>query len=113
MYRKRRSFFRSSERGVEEIFWAFRDRLLDLKNDRGFRYILLYKNHGEPAGATLEHTHSQLIALPIVPKRVREEVDSAKRYYHEKERCIFCDMIRQEIDIGDRMILGNEYFLAF
>ncbi len=100
------------QKAVEEILWACRDRMLDLKNDRRFRYILLFKNHGEPAGASLEHTHSQLIALPIVPRRVREEVDSAKRYYDEKERCIFCDMIRQEIDIGDRMILGNEHFLA-
>ena len=81
---------------------AFRDRALDLKNDRRFRYILLFKNHGEAAGASLEHTHSQLIALPIVPKRVREEVDSSKRYYDEKERCIFCDMIRQEIETDSR-----------
>ena len=44
--------------------------------------------------------HSQLIALPIVPKRVREEVDAARHYYREKERCIFCDMIRQEIGVG-------------
>ena len=101
-----------SQKCVEEVLWSCRERMLDLKNDRRFRYILLFKNHGEPAGASLEHTHSQLIALPIVPRRVREEVDSAKRYYDEKERCIFCDMIRQEIDIGDRMILGNESFLA-
>jgi UDPglucose--hexose-1-phosphate uridylyltransferase len=101
-----------SDKPVEEVLWAYRDRMLDLKNDRRFRYILLFKNHGEPAGASLEHTHSQLIALPIVPKRVREEVDNAKRYYDEKERCIFCDMIRQEMDTGTRMILENDYFLA-
>jgi UDPglucose--hexose-1-phosphate uridylyltransferase len=59
------------EKAVEETLWAYRDRMLDLKNDRRFRYILLFKNHGEAAGASLEHTHSQLIALPIVPKRVR------------------------------------------
>src|SRR5580698_4570849 len=101
-----------SERSVEETLWAFRDRMLDLKNDRRFRYILLFKNHGEPAGASVEHTHSQLIALPIVPNRVREEVDSAKHYYDEKERCIFCDMIHQEIEAGDRMIIGNDHFVA-
>jgi UDPglucose--hexose-1-phosphate uridylyltransferase len=53
-----------------------------------------------------------LIALPIVPKRVREEVDSSKRYYQEKERCIFCDMIRQEVDTGVRVINENEHFIA-
>jgi UDPglucose--hexose-1-phosphate uridylyltransferase len=100
------------EKGIEDVLWAYRDRMLDLKNDRRFRYILLFKNHGEAAGASLEHTHSQLIALPIVPKRVREEVDSAKRYYTEKERCIFCDIIRQEIEDGMRVIAENEQFLA-
>jgi UDPglucose--hexose-1-phosphate uridylyltransferase len=101
-----------SEKGIEDVLWAYRDRMLDLKNDRRFRYVLIFKNHGSAAGASLEHTHSQLIALPIVPKRVREEVDFAKRYYQEKERCIFCDMIRQELDSEVRVITQNEHFLA-
>jgi len=100
------------EKALEETLWAYRDRGLDLKNDRGFGYILLFKNHGEAAGATLEHTHSQLIALPIVPKRVREEVDSSKHYYDEKERCIFCDIIRQEIETDKRVILNDDHFVA-
>jgi len=101
-----------SDRAVEEVLWAYRDRVVDLKNDRRFRYVLLFKNHGEPAGASLEHTHSQLIALPIVPKRVREEVDNSKRYFDEKERCIFCDMIHQEIETEKRVILENDQFIA-
>ncbi len=101
-----------NDQQVEEVLWSYRDRMLDLKNDRRFRYILIFKNHGEAAGASLEHTHSQLIALPIVPKRVREEVDSAKRYFNEKERCIFCDMIRQEMDTGVRVISENEHFIT-
>jgi UDPglucose--hexose-1-phosphate uridylyltransferase len=101
-----------SDDGVEQVLWAYRDRVQDLKNDRRFRYILLFKNHGEPAGASLEHTHSQLIALPIVPKRVREEVDNAKHYYDEKERCIFCDMIRQEVETETRVIFENDHFIA-
>ncbi len=52
---------------IEDVLWAFRDRILDLKKDRRFKYILLFKNHGEAAGASLEHSHSQLIALPILP----------------------------------------------
>ena len=83
-------------RQVEDVLWAYRDRILDLKKDRRFKYILIFKNHGEAAGASLEHPHSQLIALPVVPKRVREEVDGAREHYNLKERCIFCDIIRQE-----------------
>src|SRR5205807_1213550 len=63
--------------------------------------------------ARVEHPHSQLIALPIVPRRVREEVDNCWHYYDEKERCIFCDIIRQERDTGERMINENEQFVAF
>jgi len=100
------------ERAVEDVLWGYRDRMLDLKNDKRFRYILIFKNHGEAAGATVEHPHSQLIALPIVPRRVREEVDNCWHYYDEKERCIFCDIIRQERDTGERAIGENEQFIT-
>lgn len=100
------------ERAIEDVLWAYRDRMLDLKNDKRFRYVLIFKNHGEAAGSSLEHPHSQLIALPIVPKRVREEVDASKHYFHEKERCIFCDVIRQEQDTGIRVISENEHFIS-
>ena len=101
-----------SERGVEDILWACRDRILDLKKDPRFRYILLFKNHGEAAGASLEHPHSQLIATPIIPKRVQEELDGAKEYYNYKERCVFCDMVRQEMNQGVRVVTQNEDFVA-
>ena len=60
----------------------------------------------------VEHPHSQLIALPIVPRRVREEVDNCWHYYDEKERCIFCDIIRQERDTGERVIGENDHFIT-
>jgi UDPglucose--hexose-1-phosphate uridylyltransferase len=101
-----------SEKQIEDVFWAFRDRVLDLKKDARLIYILIFKNHGEAAGASLEHTHSQLIALPVVPKRVREEMDGAKRYYDYKERCIYCDIVRQESDTGHRVILESDFFIA-
>jgi UDPglucose--hexose-1-phosphate uridylyltransferase len=99
-------------RRVEDVIWSYRDRILDLKKDRRFRYILIFKNHGEAAGASLEHTHSQLIALPVVPKRVREEVDSAREYYNFKERCVFCDILRQETEASIRVIAENSDFVA-
>jgi UDPglucose--hexose-1-phosphate uridylyltransferase len=101
-----------SPRAIEDVLWAYRDRVLDLKNDKRFRYALIFKNHGDAAGASLEHSHSQLIALPIVPKRVREEVDAARHYFRDKERCIFCDVIRQETEAGVRVISENDQFIA-
>ena len=97
-----------TEKRIEDVLWAFRDRMLDLRKDTRFRYILIFKNHGEAAGASLEHSHSQLIALPIVPKRIREEVDGARQYFQYKERCIYCDIIRQEMESQVRIIAENE-----
>ena len=89
-------------RAMEEVLWAYRDRMEDLKKDTRFQYTLIFKNEGIIAGATLEHTHSQLIALPIVPIQVLEEIEGCKRHYDIKERCIFCDIIRQEMPDAHR-----------
>ena len=101
-----------SEPEIERVLWAYRERVADLKQDRRFRYILIFKNHGAPAGATLEHPHSQLIALPIVPDFVREEIEGSRRHYRDKERCVFCDIIRQEVSAGRRVIHENADVVA-
>jgi UDPglucose--hexose-1-phosphate uridylyltransferase len=101
-----------AEQRVEDILWACHDRVLDLKKDERFRYILLFKNHGRAAGASLAHPHSQLIATPIIPKRVREELNGAREYYDYKERCVFCDIARQELSQGLRIISENDDFVA-
>ncbi|MGH9470250.1 MAG: galactose-1-phosphate uridylyltransferase, partial [Terriglobia bacterium] len=101
-----------SPRQIEDVLWAFRDRILDLKKDQRFRYILIFKNHGDAAGASLEHSHSQLIGLPIIPKRVLEELTGAKDYFEYKDRCIYCDVIRQEAQSGVRVIAENPAFVA-
>src|SRR6185437_11629175 len=100
------------EKRIEDVLWAFRDRIIDLRKDRRFKYILIFKNHGEGAGASLEHPHSQLIALPILPKQVVEELEGAKRYFANKERCIFCDIMRQEIELKVRVAAENQDFLT-
>jgi UDPglucose--hexose-1-phosphate uridylyltransferase len=99
-------------KSVEDTFWAFLQRIKDLKNDPRFRFILIFKNHGEAAGATLEHSHSQLIALPIIPETITEEVAAARRHYQYKERCIFCDLLHQERGDKRRVVSENEQFIA-
>lgn len=100
------------EKRVEDVFWAFRDRIVDLKKDRRMQYLLIFKNHGESAGASLEHTHSQLIALPVIPRRVQEELEGARRYFEFKDRCIFCDIVRQEVETASRVVLETQSFLV-
>jgi UDPglucose--hexose-1-phosphate uridylyltransferase len=98
---------------VESMFRAFRDRILDLKKDQRFRYITVFKNYGAAAGASLEHPHSQLIALPIIPLAVQADMEGAKTYHNYKDRCVFCDIIHQEQNTPNgRLILENVDFIA-
>ncbi len=99
-------------KGVAHVLTAYRDRIADLKNDQRLRYVLVFKNHGVAAGASLEHSHSQIIALPIIPRRVVEEIEGAKNYFNYKDRCVFCDIIRQEIQQKSRLILENNAFIS-
>jgi UDPglucose--hexose-1-phosphate uridylyltransferase len=97
---------------VKSVLWAYRERMTDLRRDHRLRYVLVFKNHGLAAGASLEHSHSQIIALPIVPKRVSEEIEGAKNYFLYKDRCVFCDIIRQELHQKSRVINENQAFVS-
>ena len=101
-----------SESEIERVLWAYRERILDLKRDTRLRHILVFKNHGAAAGATLEHTHSQLIALPIVPDFLREELAGARRHFAAKERCVFCDVLHEDLRDGRRIVQESAEIVA-
>jgi UDPglucose--hexose-1-phosphate uridylyltransferase len=91
---------------------AYRARLRALKTDRRWRYLLIYKNHGERAGATFEHVHSQLVALPFVPREAQDEINGADKHFEATGSCIFCDVIRSGSEPGERLVLNLEGFVA-
>jgi UDPglucose--hexose-1-phosphate uridylyltransferase len=95
-----------------QVFWAFRDRIIDLGKDPRFRYVMIFKNEGRAAGASLEHSHSQLVALPILPRMIVSELEGSQRYYKYKERCVYCDIIRQEISMDLRVVCQDDLFIA-
>ena len=97
---------------VADVLCAYRERVLDLKKDPRFDYVLVFKNHGEAAGASLEHPHSQLIATPIIPIMVVEELTGSAEYWSRKERCVWCDIVRQERREVGRVILEAQGFVA-
>lgn len=96
----------------EDTLWAYYKRLSDLKKDRRLKYVLIFKNEGEAAGATLDHSHTQLIALPIVPRTVKDEIAGAKHHFEIRERCLFCDIISQELGDGRRVVAEDENYIA-
>lgn len=98
---------------LASVLWMYRERYRDLDGDERFKYLLLFRNHGRPAGASLAHPHSQLIALPIVPKRAMEELEGAQQYFAREGRCVYCDLIRQEQAERTRVVWQNDEFIAF
>lgn len=98
---------------LEKIITLYRDRMADLEKDERLRYILIFKNSGRESGAFYEHPHSEILGTPIIPKRIKEELDGAKEYYAYKERCIFCDIMREEMRVGDRVIYETQDFISF
>jgi UDPglucose--hexose-1-phosphate uridylyltransferase len=98
---------------LRDVFWVYRERLADLKKDQRLVYGMLFKNVGAAAGASLEHTHSQLIVTPIVPISVQEEMTGSLEFYNYRGRCVFCDMIQQELSTEKRIVLDTPGFVAF
>jgi len=99
---------------IAAVFDVYIQRIKDLEQDERIKYVLLYKNYGVAAGGSpIRHCRTQLMALPVNPKRVKEELVGARRYYEYRERCIFCDMIRQECSTHTRVIERVDGFIAF
>ena len=99
-------------KAVQDLVWAYRDRILDLKKDARLVYALVFKNVGEQAGASLEHSHSQLICTPVVPKRVQEEMDRCGEFHRYRGRCLMCDIVEQSLGDDARLILKTEWFVV-
>ncbi len=98
---------------IQPILMAWQLRLSDLYRDDRLRYCVLFRNTGAEAGATISHPHSQIMAIPVVPGRVKSKLKAARDYYARKERCIFCDVLAQELAMGERIVMENDHFVAF
>ena len=99
--------------GVVRVLEAYKTRMTDLLRDGRMRHILIFRNYGRQAGASINHPHSQLIATPVTPKRIKEKLTGALEYYQYKERCIYEDILRQEIKEGTRLVYENAGFVCY
>ena len=104
---------KQSLQGVARVLEACRSRMLDLSKDIRMHYILIFKNQGARAGATMPHAHTQLIALPVTPIVLKEKLNAARAYYLEKDRNLFEDILKAERKSGDRMVFENDGFTVF
>jgi len=99
---------------IADVVRAYVARLVDLEGDKRMRYVLIFKNHGEQAGAhTISHSISQLMGLAVTPRSVKTKLMVARDYFATKERCLYCDVLQQELRERKRVIAENDDFLAF
>jgi len=98
---------------ITDVLIAYRIRILDLRRDFRFRYLVLFKNHGFQAGASLSHSHSQLIAVPLAPPVAATELKVCREFYDKKQRCLFCDLIDFELQTGDRVVKEFSNYVIF
>jgi UDPglucose--hexose-1-phosphate uridylyltransferase len=98
---------------VEEVVLAYRERYLALREDPRFKSIMIFKNHGIRAGTSLEHPHSQIVAIPVVPLSIRYRYEKAVSHFDDVGTCVFCDVIRENLRINSRVVCETERFLSF
>jgi len=106
-------FMDLSDEHAMRALGAYVARISDLKKDLRFRYVTLFRNVGAEAGQELGHPHSEITATPFIPRRAAYELRAALTHYENKERCLFCDIVRQELDQQARTVDWNELFVAF
>jgi UDPglucose--hexose-1-phosphate uridylyltransferase len=107
------SLARMSDDQIELVLEAYALRILDLKRDPRFKYITVFENRGALAGAEWEHPYSEVTATVFVPRRILYELRAAREWYEEKDRCVFCDILRQEESQGRRVVDTQGDYVAF
>lgn len=104
---------RLSIENIRDVLSVYRDRLVDLNRDPRLAHALIFKNQGAAAGASVHHSHSQLIATPFVPTAIRDELTASQEHYHSHGRNLFDEMIQQELANRSRIVVDTERFVAF
>ncbi len=111
-FRHDRQLWNASHADIEQFLLLAAHRIQDLKRDARFKYVSIFKNHGASAGQEFEHPTSQLTATTFVPRRVLYELRAGRDYFRAKERCVFCDILSQELQQNLRVIEGRGDFIA-
>ncbi|MFQ5852172.1 MAG: galactose-1-phosphate uridylyltransferase [Candidatus Binatia bacterium] len=101
------------EERVLDVLKAYKQRYESLRQESRVKLILIFKNHGETAGTSLEHPHSQLVAAPVVPEGMRQRYEVATAYFDDTGRCIHCDLVEDEIELKERIVLETDRFIVF
>ncbi len=98
---------------LADVLKIYAERLAELNTDGRFRTVLIFKNRGVEAGATLKHSHSQIMAIPVVPNLITDELSSCREHFHQSGRCMMCRIIEDEIRERVRVVVEEDRYLVF
>ena len=98
---------------VEKIFEVYKARFTELAKDPRIDSVILFKNHGRGAGTSLYHPHSQVVALPVIPKSLHERLEIGREHFDAEGSCIYCDTIKMEKADGERIVVETDSYIAF
>lgn len=102
-----------SDNHVYKLAQLWQSRFNELSKDEKVKYVFIFENRGEAVGVTMPHPHGQIYAYPFLPKKLELEHENSKKYLKENGRCLFCDMLKNEMKDGRRVIFENEHFVVF
>jgi UDPglucose--hexose-1-phosphate uridylyltransferase len=97
---------------VELTIRTFVERIKTLSANPELAYIQIFHNHGRDAGASIVHPHYQLLATPIVPPHIHDEILGCYHYYQNNKSCIYCDIIKEELAVRERVVHESEHFIV-
>jgi UDPglucose--hexose-1-phosphate uridylyltransferase len=97
---------------IARVLEAWRDRICDLGRDSRLRSVIVFKNHGPQAGARFQHPHSQLMAMPVVPPALADEVAGAARHHAATGRCVYCDLVASDLADSRRLVTQQGHAVA-
>lgn len=101
------------ENDIEQIIKIYKERYIALEKDKRIKMVIIFRNYGEQAGASIEHPHSQIISIPVVPFHIRYRIEEAMRYYDETGECVFCRMLNEELKLQERIVVETGHFVSF
>ena len=100
-----------SQKQVRMLVWVYAERIKEIEKDTKIDSVILMLNQGKDAGASLEHSHSQIFSLPLVPPVLEKEVYGTRRYFNQNKKCAMCSLIEFELEEDKRVVYKNEDFV--
>jgi UDPglucose--hexose-1-phosphate uridylyltransferase len=98
---------------LKEVMQTYKDRFVEIYKDPRVEHVIIFKNNGPASGTTIEHSHSQIVGIPVAPLQIRSRIENSMRYFDETGECLLCNTLNDELSDGSRILCNTEHFVSF